>query len=343
MSAPMLVVANNIASPSEYARAYRAARNASLKMSLETRRIIASIYEEAADEAAEVVRDSLERGLSELTSTRWAIIESRLRDAADAIAEGTENAGRGLVTRSSYLFPEMNADWMEDVARLTGASGRLTRAGLERVAGSIQERVVASLATRLWADGKTFSEHVWGGVRDDWFERVRMTVAAGIAQGRDPAKIAKDIQIYTVDGKVALLQRWGGLVRGTGEFSRRLPGRIDWRAVRLVRSEFNASMQDSEGFAAAANPGCTGDVEWVLQEGRQHWGCECEDLAAGGPYPAEDAPTYPHPNCQCWLRPVMRDHGEFMDDLKRWVKGGDVDYLDKWYRGTYKTAGGKAA
>jgi hypothetical protein len=239
----------------------------------------------------------------------------------------------------------MNADWMSKVARLTGATGKITQAGLDRIAGSIQSRVVASLATRLWADGKTFSERVWGGagVREDWFERLRMTVAGGIAQGRDPAKIAKDIQIYTTDGKVALLRRWGALERGTAAFASRLPGQIDWRAVRLIRSEFNASMQDSEGQAAAANPGCTGDVEWVLQEGRQHWGCECEDLAAGGPYPAEEPPTYPHPHCACWLRPVMRDHGDFIDDLKRWIKGEPVDYLDKWNRGTYKTAGGKAA
>lgn len=345
MSAPILILSNNKVSASDYARKYREARKASLKMSIDTRRVIASIYETAAEDAAAVVQDSLERGLSELTSSRWASIEVSLRDSAEAIASGTEDAGTGLVTKSSYLFPEMNADWMHDIANLSGVGGRLTREGFDRIAGSIQSRVVASLASRMWADGHTFSERVWGsaGVRADWYERVRMTIAAGIAQGRDPVKIAKDIQVYTADGKVALLQRWGGLERGTAEFAKRLPGRIDWRAVRLVRSEFNASMQDSEGMAAAANPGCTGEVDWVLQEGRQHWGCECEDLAAGGPYPADDAPTYPHPNCSCWLRPVMRDHGDFISDLKRWGNGDSVDYIDKWYRGTYKTAGGKAA
>lgn len=327
MTVPMVLIRNDAATSADYSRLYREARRAALRMDVAARQRIAAIYESAAEDAARIVRDGLERGLSELTTARWSAIESSLRDAAAAIARGSQEAGESLVEATAGIFPEMNADWLMRAVQLAGAEQKVTREGLALISGSIESRVVASLASRLWADGKTFSDSVWGndGLRADWYERLRMTIAGGIAQGRDPAKIAKDIQVYSADGKLALLQRWGALERGTAEFTSRLPGRIDWRAVRLVRSEFNASLQDSQGFAAMANPGCTGEVDWVLQEGRQHSGCECEDLAAGGPYPADDPPTYPHPNCMCWLRPRLRDHDEIhrrAEALRRGRKRG---------------------
>jgi hypothetical protein len=30
--------------------------------------------------------------------------------------------------------------------------------------------------------------------------------------------------------------------------------------------------------------------------------------------------------------------GAFLADLKRWAKGGEVDYLDEWYAGPYRRA-----
>jgi hypothetical protein len=334
------VIANDAASAGAYAERYLEARRTALRMSIETRRQIARVYESAADDAAKVVQDALGRGLSTLTSDRWAAIESKLRDAAKDISEGTEAAGIKLVKSCSSLFPELDADWLSKLARLAGADDRLTAAGFERIAGSISSRVVASLTSRLWSDGKNFSDRVWGkpGIQSDWFERIRSAVAGGIAQGRDPVKIAKDIQVYTADGRIALLQRWGHLVRGTAEFARRLPGRIDWRATRLVRSELSASLQDEAVMAGEANPATTGLYDWILQDGRQHWGCDCEDLAASGPYEADNVPGYPHSNCACYVRPRMRDQKKFIDDLKRWAAGGDVDYIDTWYGKTYKGA-----
>jgi hypothetical protein len=205
------------------------------------------------------------------------------------------------------------------------------------VAG-VNRKLVESLVTRLWSDGYTFSERCWN-LRADWLERIRMTVAAGIAQGRDPVKIAKDIQAYTADGKVALIQRWGKLERGAAEFAKRIPGRVDWRASRLVRSELHASLQDAGIAAGEINPGATGEYDWVLSPGRESWPCECENLAAGGPYKADQVPTYPHPHCGCSVRPRLRDRKEFVADLRRkFIHGESVPYLDEWYDEKYKGA-----
>ncbi len=334
-------------SASAYRASYADARRKAARLSSDSRRKLAEVYLEAADQAAAVVRDTLERGLSQLTAERWQALERKLRAAADGLAQGTETVARALVGQAAPLFPEVDADYLFRAGQFAGASD-ITRKGLERMVAGIESRVVASLASRLWADGHTFSERVWStgtdgrgrpfSVRGDWMERIRMTVAAGIAQGRDPVKIAKDIQVYTADGLIALGRRWGGLERGTSAFAKRIPGRLDWRAQRLVRSELYASLQDAAALAGQANPGSDGLYDWVLSVGHRDWGCECSDLAAGGPYKYEELPTYPHPNCMCWIRPHLRDQAQFLGDLKRWANGEDVDYLDEWYKGTYQAA-----
>lgn len=332
-----LVLNDKALAASDYARRYREARAEAMRMSIETRRKIAKVYEQAADEAARVVRDGLERGLSTLTTDRWASLAAQLKSAAKSLSEGTEREGIALIERTASLFPEIDADYLSRIAKLAGAD-RLTKAGFDRMVSGISTRVVESMTTRLWSDGYTFSERIWGGVQDDWYERMRVTISGGIAQGRDPIKIARDIQVYTTGGKEALLGRWGGLMPGTAQYAKRLPGRIDWRALRVVRSELNASLQDAGLMAGEANPGTTGEYDWVLQGGRLHYDCECEDLAAGGPYTADQIPSYPHSNCGCSVRPRLRDQKAFLADLKRWARGEDVDYLDKWYRGTYQGA-----
>ena len=329
-----------ITSKAEYARRYAMARRQASQMDRTARANLAKVYYEAADQAAAVVRNSLARGLSSLTSEHWHILATKLTVAADGIASGTESIARAAVSQTAPLFPEIDADLIWSAARLTGADRHITENGLGRLVSSINSRVIASMTSRLWSDGYTFSDRVWGGqgVRGDWLERIKMTVSAGIAQGRDPVKIAKDIQIYTAYGKVALSQRWGSLERGTAEFAKRIPGRLDWRAQRLVRSELNASLQDASVMSGEANPASDGLYDWVLSTGRQHSGCECEDLAAGGPYEADEIPTYPHANCECHIEPHLMDMRVFVSDLTAWAHGGSVDYLDSWYSKAYKAA-----
>ena len=325
-------------SAADYATRYATARAMAARMDIAARRQLVEVYQKAAEEAAAVVQDALDRGLSELTVGRWQVITSKLAQAADEVARGTEATTRTVITRTASLFPEIDADYIWTAAKLARATKRITEDGLGRLVASVSSEVVSSLSSRLWSDGYTFSQRIWGGdgVRGDWLESIKMTVASGIAQGRDPVKIARDIQVYTADGKVALLNRWGNLERGTAEFAKRIPKSIDYRAARLVRSELGASLQDAAVLSGEANPANDGLYDWVLQAGRQHWGCECEDLAAGGPYTEDNIPTYPHPQCGCSVRPRLRDSKEFLSDLTSWAQGGDVDYIDSWYYTQYK-------
>jgi hypothetical protein len=320
----------------EYYRLHAQARREAAALSLASRAKIAEIYRKAATEAAEVARRTIERGLSELTSERWSMMAAQLNQAANSIVSGVDPLIRDTVGKTTPLFARINADYLLTAVATAEAGNLITEFTVGRMVAAVNKRVVESLVTRIWQDGYTYSDRVWN-LKDDWLERIKATVSAGIAQGRDPIKIARDIQVYTADGKIALMKRYGSLKAGTAEFAKRIPGNVDWRAVRLVRSELYASLQDASAQAGDMNPGCTGEYDWVLSATREDWPCDCAELAAASPYTKESIPEYPHSHCQCTVRPRLRDRKSFVADLKRFARGEDVDYLDKWYAEKYRT------
>jgi hypothetical protein len=320
---------------SEYESLYAKARREAAALSLASRSKIAEVYRKAASEAADVASRTIERGLSELTSERWTMMAAQLNQAAESIARGIDPIGRSVVESASSLFTKINAQYILSAVATAEAGNLITEFTIGRMTSAVNRRVAESLVTRVWQDGYTYSDRMWN-LKGDWLERIKATVSAGIAQGRDPIKIARDIQIYTSDGKIALIKRYGSLKAGTSEFAKRIPGNIDWRAVRLVRSELYASLQDASAESGDMNPGCTGEYDWVLSPGRISWPCECASIAADGPYEKDAIPTYPHPNCMCSVRPRLRDRKSFVADLKRFARGDSVDYLDKWYTDKYQ-------
>jgi hypothetical protein len=67
--------------------------------------------------------------------------------------------------------------------------------------------------------------------------------------------------------------------------------------------------------------------------GREVWLCGCEELATGGPYTKDTIPDYPHPNCDCMVKPRLKNHEEFMRDLKDYVRGvpsEGADAISRW-------------
>jgi hypothetical protein len=58
--------------------------------------------------------------------------------------------------------------------------------------------------------------------------------------------------------------------------------------------------------------------------GREVWLCGCEELAGAGPYTKETIPPYPHPNCDCMVRPRLKDGKEFMQQLLDYVHERDT-------------------
>jgi hypothetical protein len=74
---------------------------------------------------------------------------------------------------------------------------------------------------------------------------------------------------------------------------------IDYRTMRIMRTETAVALNERQEAIARNSLICTGEVDWILQKGRDGWNCKCADYAAGGPYDVDDlpGPIPAHPNC----------------------------------------------
>jgi hypothetical protein len=313
----------------EYYSEYADLRRKLATLTLSERKKLLEVYTEAAKQAGEVLKSTLTRGLSSLTAQRWQDIETQLYESAQIIADYTDQSvKRTLQTGFSYVSATETA-YITSAAAVAGVS--LT--GLSSVYAGINNKLVTNVALGVYK-GVGYSTRVWGkynaagqpiGVYGDWMDKVRSLTSAGIAQGRDPVAIARDLQAY-VKGGVQTIGRWGDLKPGTARYVARLGSAgVDYRALRLVRSELHKGIQSAAVEAGEANPASDGTYDWVLQSGREDWGCECPELAASGPYKASEVPGYPHPNCGCTIRPRMIGRQEFLQQLKDYVHGADTE------------------
>lgn len=304
----------------EYEKLTRQARNTTTKISRDAMMKVQKVYEEIADNLARIIESLSADTLSIEFQTNVKLL-NEIREASDKLAIALYDNIEDAV--------KITAEKIGDVNRKFLIENGFQEAQIVNIINKVNEDAVLLFANRVWQDGYTFSQRVWkeGSL---YQEDIKNILNAGIAQGRDPFQIAKDLQVYTADGKTALIKRYGKLERGTREFSKRIPKNVDYRAVRLVRTEIYNNMRDVQVSSGEANPAVTGEYNWIRQAGAGDFGCACPDLAAGSPYRAENVPINPHPNCSCYIQPILRDQNEFVADLKRWVDGEDVDYLDNW-------------
>jgi len=325
---------------------YTAARAEWPRVQLSVLKEIRDVYIQAADESAAVVRATEAAGLSDLTSSGWQAIERQLREGARIISRSVEEAVPGMVTDCYFLTEatpgpgRIDAKYLSEAFTEIGGVITVTPEGLSNIYQSINNRLVTALVNQEWQDGYTFSERIWGGINGQYQADIKRVVQAGVAQGRDVTQIARDIEVYARNGRDYTFSagRYGRLRPGTGEYSRRIGRAIDYRALRLARTELYSAMQTAAAWQGQSNPACPDLYDWELSGGRQGWPCDCADLARNSPYQYVELPGYPHPNCLCVIRQKLRPHGEFMADLQSWSEGGSVPYLDEWYNKYYLPA-----
>lgn len=342
---------------SEYNRLYRKAQRATGRITAATKKELLKSFKEAADLAAEQVKITEAAGLSDLTSAAWRQIDNQLQAGADIISRATEQEIPLAISRAYSNYIDIDAEYVADAARQAGQI-LITDAGIKNIGIGVNFNLLQAQAARLFEDGRTFSERIWDlfdpdtglpvGVNGDYQYRIKNLILTGNAQGRDVVKIAEDIQVYVAKGKNAVFRegRYGKLLPGTSEYRKRISRTIDWRALRLVRSEMNASLQEAGIVEGLVNPAALNLYDWIKTAGnpidpdgsRNASGLRCIDLDRASPYPLEEVPGYQHPNCSCQVRPVLMDQRDFVKDLKTWVPGGSPEYLNQWYESFYLPA-----
>ena len=278
----------------EYDAAYRASRATFDSLSTATLGRIRRVYIDAAADVAAKVASAELAGQSVLTTDSLAAIEAELRRGADIITEAMRQETPELVNsvyKSIYQIDEeyiLSALGDANVTRVS--AGQIAAYGV-----SVNHSVIQSMVNRIWQDGYSFSERTTfpGSLYQD---AIKDVLAGGLSQGRDPVKIAKDITEYVRKGSGAVEGRWGKLKPGTREYYRRLPKNVDYRALRIVRSELYASLQDAGRLEGQLNPAATGMYNWILEPNDRPPGDPCPDIADQSPYALEELPDYPHPN-----------------------------------------------
>jgi hypothetical protein len=176
-----------------------------------------------------------------------------------------------------------------------------------------------SIARRLQSclkggDGKIMQGR-WGKLRPDSQRRAEWLKALKESgfnpRSKEAQALLKSLEGERPDAVRAYYRRVGA-------------GGLDYRAIRKTRSEIYSNMQEAVVEADEMNPATTGMFEWVLQQGRENWNCNCPDLARDGPYTKDNVPGYPHPNCDCMVLPLLKDHEEFMQQLLDYADGKDT-------------------
>ena len=319
----------------EYQTAYRATRKSAPRLTRSTMIEVRQAYKTATIQVAEQVRKAELSGVSSITIDSLKNINTQLKEGSRLVTEALESSVPIGVKNISSRITAIDEEYL--VSSLNKAKIGLDKVVIKNMMVQVNEKLLYNTTHRIFSDGYTFSERVWK-IGQSYDTDMRRVLTSGLAQGRDPVKIAKDMEEYLVGGKKILAKRYGKLEAGTKEYFARIPQNVDYRALRIVRSELYMSLKEAGVESGKMNPAALDQYDWIMQAGRADWSCACPDYAHGSPYKADDVPIQPHANCGCYLVPRLMDNDTFVDDLKRWGNGESVEYLDDWKLNYYDGA-----
>jgi hypothetical protein len=312
----------------EYQQAYIRARkqwpNLTRQAMIELRRT----YQAAGRLAAAAVRDSTRAGLSSITSAQYSQLQRQLMEGVNRINVALAAKAPAVVKTGFQTYAKIETRYLIDSVRRAGATQAIPPVLIRQFYVGLSNRVVEDVIRRVFSNGYSFSTRVWNAAMD-FNTQINQVVSTGLAMNRDVVSIARDINVYVREGKFSVMKRYGSLIRGQSDFTRRIRLKVDYRALRLVRSELGASLQNASVQMGELNPASTHIYDWV-RVNTEEWNCVCPELEENSPYRTESVPGYPHSNCMCQVRPRLMNNNVFVADLQRWVAGADVPYIGDW-------------
>lgn len=246
----------------------------------------------AGQEAERIVRTS--------SSLRGA--QAKLAAANAEMWAGVKSATTTGMGDAVYESLELNALIDEELMAKAGVSSRYWRASQLATA----QQGVESLISRK-ENGITLSQRVWRqsqaaqkGLND--------AINTGLVLGKGPAEIARDVRKY---------------------ISPNVPGGASYAAMRLGRTEVLNAYHQTSVRKYQQTP-WIGSVEWRLS-GSHPRPDECNEYEGGGDRPdgtwsPGEVPGKPHPNCLCYIEPVLMDFNEY---AKRFDNGEFDEYIDE--------------
>jgi len=316
----------------DYISAYAKERKQWPQLTNSTRKKIKAEYIAAGLAIAAIIREG-ELVNGELSFDTQRKLDQAILEGSQAIVDAMREHIPALLTTAAAGYVAIETAFVADAFR--DLTSRVTKDGIEKMFSKTATATVQrALNSPLAADGLVFWSRV-PNISKEFGDDVVNLVRAAINEGRNIGKIAADINKYVKDGKAGTIHRWGEVIEPDSKrLLKRVPEQVDYRALRLVRSELGRGLQETAKANGPNNPGGSGWYDWV-RINVIDWGCACPANAANGPYQYDNIPAYDHPNCMCIVRQRMKDGNDFRRELEAWTRGEPNSDLDRWYSEKY--------
>lgn len=316
----------------QYRSAYANARKQWPQLTNSTRKKIKASYTAAAKAIADIIREG-ELVNGELSFETQRRVDQAILEGSQAIGDAMREHIPALLATAAAGYVAIETAFLSEAFR--DLTSRITKDGIEAMFSKTATATIRSaLNSPLAADGMVFWSRV-PNISKQFGDDVVNLVRAAINEGRDLGKIAADINKYVKDGKAGTIHRWGEVIEpDSARLLKRVPEQVDYRALRLVRSELGRGLQETAKANGPNNPGGSGWYDWV-RINVIDWGCNCPSNAANSPYLLENIPPYDHPGDMCIIRQRMKDGNDFRRELEAWARGEPNADLDRWYAEKY--------
>lgn len=155
---------------------------------------------------------------------------------------------------------------------------------LRDTASATAERQVQATMTRILDTKQPLSKRIYKAQSNTQM-KVAKTVNIHLAKGSSAAVMARDLRQY---------------------FNPNVPGGVNYAASRLARTEINNAFH-AQAIADAQQYPWVEYVEWHLSKSHpaRQPECMCDQYAEQKIFATNNVPNKPHPNCLCYIVPVI--------------------------------------
>lgn len=321
-------------SDERFARSVLEARRDFLRLRMRQEPAIRKVYIDAADRVAEELR-KLKPSIGQLTRNHLAALEKSLRQEAERISRAVEDRLKTDLAEAVRLGASPLQRQL--LQALKGADVPLDFLNLQRGFGDVNTRAVEAIWART-RNGLRLSDRIWR-IGESARNTMRDIILDGVARGRDAVKVARDLEKYVAQGAGSIARDYPDMMRRMGK---RVPQTLSYEALRLARTEMSMAFMEGTYAAGRVNPSYKG-VRWMLSASHPMEDV-CDELAEAnlyglgpGGYPMGEEPPLAHPNCLCYVVPLVADTEELVERLKRWRDNPALEPgVEQWYNDFYR-------
>lgn len=304
------------------------------KWALEARKKYLLMLQQSDETIAELYIASINRIIQELKEGE----NKNLKYLLEVIAKDVDQFNQDLAKAIKFVVENGTENGMYFIKQVS--IDVLKEAGVDTVPfiksmEFSRKRAIQTSFARSHEDGLKLSERIWNIGQHN---KKIMSDIVRAGAGEDVVTVARSLESYVKKGKTSIAANYPNMIK---RMESRIPANLDYKALRLARTELTAAYGEGVIASAKATP-VVKYVKWVISSSHPRKDI-CDTNANGGPngngiYEAMSCPIYPaHPNCICTLQPAPEDTTVVVDKLKAWLKNPQSQpEIEEWYQTHYK-------